>query len=111
MRQAESFTASIAVAVEEQAAATNEIARAHGARVVPFAWDDDFAAGRNFVLGHLDGAAVRAPMDGVITGAVRDEQTRAAILEALKATFGGKVTLHVGPKRPSAVLLPIIPPK
>jgi predicted acyl esterase len=27
------------------------------------------------------------------------------------AIFGGKVTLHVGPKRPSAVLLPIIPAK
>jgi hypothetical protein len=27
------------------------------------------------------------------------------------AIFGGKVTLHTGPNRPSAVLLPIIPPK
>jgi predicted acyl esterase len=27
------------------------------------------------------------------------------------AIFGGKVTLHVGPQRPSAVLLPIIPAK
>ena len=27
------------------------------------------------------------------------------------AIFGGKVTLHVGPKRPAAVLLPIIPAK
>jgi hypothetical protein len=27
------------------------------------------------------------------------------------AIFGGKVTLHVGPKHQSAVLLPIIPPK
>jgi predicted acyl esterase len=27
------------------------------------------------------------------------------------AIFGGKVTLHVGPKRPAHVLLPVIPPK
>jgi uncharacterized protein len=27
------------------------------------------------------------------------------------ATFGGKVTLHLGPQRPAHVLLPVIPPK
>jgi len=27
------------------------------------------------------------------------------------AIFGGKVTLHIGPKRPARVLLPVIPPK
>jgi hypothetical protein len=37
---------------------------------------------KGFVVGHLDGVAIRAPLDGVITGAVRDgtEVMRAADL-------------------------------
>jgi hypothetical protein len=34
---------------------TAQIAAGLGARVVQFPWDDDFAAGRNFVLGHAAG--------------------------------------------------------
>jgi tetratricopeptide (TPR) repeat protein len=34
---------------------TREIARAHGARVIDFAWIDDFAAARDAALGHATG--------------------------------------------------------
>jgi hypothetical protein len=34
---------------------TAEVAAELGARVLPFAWDDDFAAARNFALGHASG--------------------------------------------------------
>src|SRR5262245_30111600 len=34
---------------------TVALAQQHGARVLPFAWDDDFAAGRNFALDQATG--------------------------------------------------------
>lgn len=37
---------------------TVDIARAAGARVVKFAWNDDFAAARNFGLGHARGSHI-----------------------------------------------------
>jgi hypothetical protein len=39
---------------------------------------------KDFVVGHLDGAAIHAPFDGVITGAVRDGAEVAAAADLVE---------------------------
>jgi hypothetical protein len=55
IRSVEGVADEVVVADAGSTDRTEEIARDLGARVVPFAWDDDFAQGRNFAIGKASG--------------------------------------------------------
>jgi glycosyltransferase involved in cell wall biosynthesis len=55
IRSVEGVADEVVVADTGSADRTEQIARGLGARVVPVAWDDDFAEGRNFAIGRASG--------------------------------------------------------
>jgi glycosyltransferase involved in cell wall biosynthesis len=55
LRSVEGVADEIVIAESGSTDRTAELARGLGARVIPFAWDDDFAAGRNVAAGEAAG--------------------------------------------------------
>ena len=76
---------------------TAEIARGLGADVVPFSWDDDFSAGRNFALGHAKGDWVLwLNPDEELSASASDEVR--SLLDGDRRDFGHAVRVQSIPR-------------